>query len=227
MSEFAESLDSLWAVQKHDRAIVRAQETIDKTNRDTAASLAKLEARQAKLAERQEELRKLHNEHKELEGELHRLDERVKQLEGQGTEAGMDAAAKQRAKIDELEMKGLDLIAAVATAEQNVEAARAEAEAYRTTHEATAAANGEVIKSAEAVIAAEYKTRAESVANVVPELLQVYEEVNTRHPGKALCHLEGEFCGGCQSELNTQLQMQIRARKEILRCRNCTRILDV
>ncbi|MCA8910436.1 MAG: hypothetical protein KDB82_01930 [Planctomycetes bacterium] len=227
MAEFSESLDSLWAVQKHDREIVRAQESIAKAERDIAAAQKKLDDAQTDLDARRETARKLHSEHKELEAELQRLDARVKQLEAQGTEAGMEAATKQRAHIDELEMKGLDLITAVATAEGEVEASEAALAGHQSAFEAVEKAAQEVVRTAEAAIEAQQNARAGAIEHVVPELLQVYDEVNARHPGKALCHIDGEFCAGCQAELRQQLIVQVKARAEILRCPNCLRILDV
>lgn len=226
MSEFSASLDSLWAVQKHDKQLVREQERVAKAARDLAAEQSKVDAAAATLEEEREKLRLLKKRHKDLEGELQRLDGRVKQLEAQGTEKGTEAAAKQRTKIDEMETEGLDLLAQVAAQEQQVEKFQ---EALRQRNEALQTATrtaGEQTRTAQEAIGKAAGERSDAAGRVVPELLSVYEEVNARHPGNALCHIEGEFCGGCQGELNSQLTMQVRARREILRCANCGRILD-
>lgn len=226
MSTFAESLDSLWAVQKHDREIVKARKAIEKVERDAKAREAKLEAEKAGVAAKRDALRKQQNEHKELEQELQRLDARVKQLESQGTEAGNEAAEKQRARIDELEIKGLELIEAIAVADSEVEAAVLQFDAHGKSGEALSAAESEVVTAENGAIEAQTSARESAASQVVPELLQVYEEVNARHQGNAICRVEDEFCAGCQAALNSQLTMQVRARREILRCPNCTRILD-
>ena len=226
MSTFAESLDSLWAVQKHDKQLVREQERIAKTSRELASVQSKLDAAQQSLDGERDKLRQLKNQHKELEGELQRLDARVKQLEAQGTEKGTEAATKQRDKIDEMETQGLELLSQISEQELAVEAAdgvvRQRADALA---EASAAAKA-VTDAAQQVIEKAAADRAEAAKLVVPELLTVYDEVNARHRGDVLCHIEGEFCAGCQGELNSQLTMQVRSRQEILRCPNCSRILD-
>ncbi|MBZ0135120.1 MAG: hypothetical protein K8I27_01960 [Planctomycetes bacterium] len=226
MSEFSASLDSLWAVQKHDKQLVRERERVAKAARDLAAEQAKVDAGAAKLEQEREKLRLLKKQHKDLEGELQRLDSRVKQLEAQGTEKGTEAAAKQRANIDEMETEGLDLLAQISAQEGEVEKFQ---EALRLRNEALLAATrttGEQTRTAEEAIEKATGERHGAAGQVVPELLSVYDEVNARHPGNALCHIEGEFCAGCQGALNSQLTMQVRARREILRCPNCARILD-
>lgn len=227
MAEFSESLEALWGVQKHDHAITSSQETINKATRDNDAAQVKVGNAETKLASAQANLRKLQHEHRELESELQRLDTRVKQLEAQGTEVGMTASAKQRVKIDELEMQGLDLLTAIATAESDVQAAKSELAAQQTVRDGVFKANAAVIAAAQAVIDAELAARALAADKVVPELLHVYEEVNARFPGNALCRVEGEYCSKCQSELRPQLVMQIKTRAEIIRCPNCLRIIDV
>jgi predicted nucleic acid-binding Zn-ribbon protein len=226
MAEFSESLDALWAVQKHDAVIVRQREQLAKLERENQAEQAKVDAAKTNLEERRAKLRKLQSEHKELEQELQRLDARVKQLDAQGTEAGMEAAAKQRAKIDELETQGLELLTAVTIAEQEVQVAETELKQKQEVQAARLKVNADVAAAAQQLIEATEAARATAAAQVTPELLQVYDEVNARNPGKALAKIAEGFCSACSGEINTQLAMQVRARKEILRCPHCTRILD-
>lgn len=227
MTTFAESLDSLWAVQKHDKQLRSEQERIAKASRDLAHEQGKVDKAKQALEGEREKLRQLKNQHKELEGELQRLDARVKQLESQGTEAGTEAAAKQRGKIDELEMNGLELLEQISAQEISVEKAEAELRQRDEALLKVANTTTETTKKSQELIDKAAADRAEAAKLVVPELLAVYDEVNARHQGNAICHIEGEFCTGCQGELNSQLTMQVRARREVLRCPNCARILDV
>jgi predicted nucleic acid-binding Zn-ribbon protein len=129
--------------------------------------------------------------------------------------------------VEELETQGLTLLDAITAQETAMQAAEAEAElrdqallnAVQLTDHATQAAQQQLDALA--------GLRVEATKAIPAELLTIYDEVNARHPGNALCHLDGEFCGGCQGNLNTQLLMQVRARREILRCPQCLRILDV
>ena len=227
MAGFADSLDALWAVQKHDSQIVKEQKRIAKASQERAHEQARVDAAKTKLDAERDKLRLLKTKQKELEGELQRMDARVKQLEAQGTEAGTKGAARQREKIDELETSGLDLLASVTAQEESAQGAETELRAREAGLKAVADATGLTIAAAQASLDKSAGLRTTATAVVDPKLLTVYDEVNMRHPGNALCHLEGEYCAGCQSTLNTQLLMQVRARREILRCPQCLRILDV
>lgn len=227
MAEFAESLDLLWGVQKHDSQIVREQERIAKASKAQAHEQAKVDETQAVLKSEQEQLRQLKKQHKELEDELHRLDERVTRLDAQGTEAGSEAAAKQRTKIDELETAGLELLSQITEQESAIERTSTELAARTKVLTTVASTTKEITEAAQAVIDTHVAERTEAVKPVVPELLHVYDEVQHRHPGSALCHQSGEFCSACQGEIRAQMLMQIRARAEIVRCPHCLRILDV
>ena len=226
MTTFAESLDSLWAVQKHDKHLVREQERIAKGSRDLANEQAKVDGSKKKLEAERESLRQLKNKHKELEDELQRLDGRVKQLEAQGTEAGSEAAAKQRTRIDELETEGFEVLGQIGEQEDVVAQAEGEFSKREEVLATVTQAVEETSQAAQVQIDEAAAQRTKTAKLVVPELLTVYDEVNSRHQGSAICHIEDGFCGGCQGELNSQLTMQVRARKEILRCPHCARILD-
>jgi predicted nucleic acid-binding Zn-ribbon protein len=227
MAGFADSLDALWAVQKHDAQIVKEQKRIAKASQERAHEQSKVDAAKAKFDAEREKLRHHKTTQKELEDELQRMDARVKQLEAQGTEAATKGAEKQRVKIDELETDGLELLAAIAVQDAAVKLAEAELRAREEALAAVVAATAQVTAAAQASLDKLSALRTAATAAIEPKLLTVYDEVNARHPGNALCHIEGDFCAGCQSNLNTQLLMQVRARREILRCPQCLRILDV
>jgi predicted nucleic acid-binding Zn-ribbon protein len=227
MAGFADSLDALWAVQKHDAQIVKEQKRIAKASQERAHEQAKVDAAKAKLDAEREKLRQLRTKQKELEGELQRMDARVKQLEAQGTEAGTKGAEKQRVKIDELETGGLELLAAITEQEAVVKTAEADLRVREDALLAVSNAAATATTAAQANLDKLAALRTAATTAIEPKLLTVYDEVNARHPGNALCHIEGDFCAGCQSNLNTQLLMQVRARREILRCPQCLRILDV
>jgi len=226
MAGFADSLDALWTVQKHDAAIVREQKRIAQAEREVAMEQRKQETAVAARDAVQGKLRELKTRHKELEQELQGMDARARQLEAQGTEAGTKAAARQREKVDALENDGLELLIQISTQDVELAKAEAEAEAARAHASHSAEIAAAAIQAAQAVIDATAEVRRLAAQPIAPELLQVYDEANARHPGQALCRIDGEFCGGCQANLNTQLLMQVRARREILRCPQCLRILD-
>jgi predicted nucleic acid-binding Zn-ribbon protein len=227
MAGFADSLNALWAVQKHDAQIVKEQKRIAKASQERAHEQAKADAAKAKLDAERETQRQLKTRQKELEGELQRMDARVKQLDAQGTEAGTKGAEKQRAKVDQLETDGLELLTVITAQEAVVKAAEAELRLKEDGLLAVSNAAAQATTAAQTSLDNLVALRTAATAVIDPKLLTVYDEVNARHPGNALCHIEGDFCAGCQSNLNTQLLMQVRARREILRCPQCLRILDV
>lgn len=57
------------------------------------------------------------------------------------------------------------------------------------------------------------------------EWKELYELLNTRHPGTACVPLEGENCGGCHWTLVPQTRQLVRVGEELVRCEHCRRFL--
>lgn len=199
---------------------------IEKSERAIAKADEKIARAEAAAKEAHDKLQHMRAKEKEHENELTRLDARVKQLEAQGTEVGNAAAARQRAKIDEIEMAGIELLSEISVQESNEKMRKAELESLRGVGESEKQFARENIEFERQNLEKYAEMRAEALQDVVPELLQVYEEVNKRHPGNALVAVKEGNCGGCSGELTLQLMNQVKRRAEIIRCPMCNRILD-
>ena len=227
MSELAATLDALWVIHHLDEEIVRHQARIDKDNRANTNEQGRVKLAETRLSDEIETLRKLKVQHRELEGELKRMDARVTQLDQQGTTTGMEAAAKQRDKIDDMETQGLELLGAITAQEGRIKEAEEHLKQRQEGLDASIKATGVSSGEAQQAIDGLQAQRATACATVPPELLHVYEDVQARNPGSALTRVKDGYCAACQGELRPQLSVQIRQRAEIIRCPHCGRILDV
>ena len=69
------------------------------------------------------------------------------------------------------------------------------------------------------------KQREESVAQLPPELAELYNRIALKKEGLALAIVSGEVCAACQMKLRPQLINEIRLGEQIIVCENCSRIL--
>jgi hypothetical protein len=69
------------------------------------------------------------------------------------------------------------------------------------------------------------KQREESVAQLPPELGELYSRIALKKQGLALAVVSGEVCAACQMKLRPQLINEIRLGEQIIVCENCSRIL--
>lgn len=69
------------------------------------------------------------------------------------------------------------------------------------------------------------KQRDEVVAQLPPELGELYNRIASKKQGLALARVAGEVCTACQMQLRPQLVNEIRLGSQIVVCENCSRIL--
>jgi uncharacterized protein len=71
------------------------------------------------------------------------------------------------------------------------------------------------------------KEREEKKKEVNEEIYADYEKIRKgkKSKGIAICELEGESCGGCFVFVPTYIAEKVKAKKEIVHCENCSRIL--
>jgi hypothetical protein len=69
------------------------------------------------------------------------------------------------------------------------------------------------------------KQREESVAQLPPELGELYGRIALKKQGLALAVVSGEVCSACQMKLRPQLINEVRLGEQIIVCENCSRIL--
>lgn len=70
------------------------------------------------------------------------------------------------------------------------------------------------------------KEREKIVATISGEVYNIYEKIRAgKKDGIAICKLEGQSCTGCSMFIPVYLAEKVKAKKEIVHCENCSRIL--
>jgi predicted nucleic acid-binding Zn-ribbon protein len=138
-----------------------------------------------------------------LNHEIERGEKDVRAIEDRELEL-MDSADKQKAVIAEAEKKFAET--------------KAQAERQTVDLDHKIKALGEQITAVEA----ERKTLA---VDMDEELLDTYDRLIRMKHGEAVVALRHEVCSGCHMKVTPTTSSKCRARKEIVNCENCGRIL--
>jgi predicted nucleic acid-binding Zn-ribbon protein len=69
------------------------------------------------------------------------------------------------------------------------------------------------------------KERKMRIAEINPDVREMYNRLVTRYPGSVVVHVVNGSCGGCYMQLLPQLLVEVHQGKEIKRCSRCMRIL--
>ncbi len=67
--------------------------------------------------------------------------------------------------------------------------------------------------------------RGELAALIDPSTLALYERIQGRFPGAALCRATNELCTGCHMHIPPQLYNEVQRAEKIITCPGCLRIL--
>ncbi len=68
--------------------------------------------------------------------------------------------------------------------------------------------------------------REKMVSEISREIYSLYEKIRaSKKDGIAICPLEGESCTGCSVFVPTYLVEKVKAKKTLVQCENCSRIL--
>jgi uncharacterized protein len=68
--------------------------------------------------------------------------------------------------------------------------------------------------------------REKLVPDIDREIYTLYEKIRkSKKDGIAICKLEGESCSGCSVFVPTYMAEKVKAKKQIVQCENCSRIL--
>ncbi len=69
------------------------------------------------------------------------------------------------------------------------------------------------------------KQRKTLIPSIPPELIKVYDKIAKKKEGIAMSPVTGEFCSMCFMRIRPQMLNEIKAKKDIILCENCGRIL--
>lgn len=68
--------------------------------------------------------------------------------------------------------------------------------------------------------------RVKIVSEIRKDVYEVYEKIRAgKKDGIAVCKLEGQSCTGCSMFVPVYLTEKVKAKKELVKCENCSRIL--
>ncbi len=232
-SPITQNLDSLKKSQKLDSEIHHARMLFEEIPAQRAQLKFDLELEKTRLNELEKSLKDLQLKLKEKELELSQKETQIKKLDGQLSQikTNKEYAALQQ-EIASLKADNSLLEEGILYAMDEVEAARDEvrnekekfASVTKTFQEKDGeAANQE--KDLQARLADLKKQREESVAQLPPELGELYNRIAVKKQGLALATVNGESCSACQMQLRPQLINEIRIGEQIIVCENCSRIL--
>lgn len=132
--------------------------------------------------------------------------------------------ARRQSELEDLEIEVMERAEALTKQVTDLEARRAEvAERLGSLEEEQAAVLADLEAEANRVGAG----RADIVAGVGEDLVQLYEKIRAQSGGLAAAELRQRRCGGCRLELNNVDLDRIKnaAQDEVVRCEECRRIM--
>ncbi|MBN2245281.1 MAG: hypothetical protein JW755_05510 [Candidatus Aminicenantes bacterium] len=69
------------------------------------------------------------------------------------------------------------------------------------------------------------KEKKELIATIPDQLVEIYKQIYAKKNGIALSPVTDDFCSICQIRIRPQMLNELKAKKEIILCENCGRIL--
>ncbi len=130
-------------------------------------------------------------------------------------------------RISDLEDVELDVMERLEQAQSDLQAARDEIGRIDQRVAELQAARGERLEELRAEAADLKQRRAQMVADLPQELLDLYEKLREQKGGVGAALLRHRRCGGCSLQLDNHVlgEIKVRASDEVVRCEECGRIL--
>lgn len=228
-----EDLQKLTEIRDLDVRISEVESERDEVPGEYALEQHAVDAQKAVIAAEDEELKEARIGAQHAESEVKAQEQLIAKFNGQLTTAktnkeynvilGQINGAK--VELERAEEAGL---AALDKVEQLRKKMAAQREALVDLEKGLEAARARVagrMQELESEIA-ELRGRREAIAaGVAPDLLASYEHIRDRRDGLALVEVVDGTCHGCFVKVTAQEIMLLNQRDEVVRCRNCARIL--
>lgn len=188
-----------------------------------------------RLERGREEVARMRAEEKDLELQVKTKDERLEKLKIQANMAKdtstLLATNHQiqtlKDENNKLEDRALGLAERMASLEKEFEKQEKELERIRGEY-AVFAKNCEAeLARAKGELEALDAERSKISSALSPETLDVYARLAQARDGLAVCAVEGESCVGCGGMVTANDLVKLRAGKELVRCKSCSRILFI
>jgi predicted nucleic acid-binding Zn-ribbon protein len=232
-SPITQNLDVLKKAQQLDSEIHHAHILLEEIPSQRAQLKSDLELEKTHLNELEKSLKDIQLKLKEKELELAQKEMQIKKLDGQLSQVktNKEYAALQQ-EIASLKADNSVLEEGIIHILDEVDAAkeetRKEKEKLVSVTKSFQERDNEMAgqeKALQGRLEGMQKQREESVAQLPPELRELYNRIALKKQGLALAVVSGEVCAACQMKLRPQLLNEIRLGEQIIVCENCSRIL--
>jgi predicted nucleic acid-binding Zn-ribbon protein len=232
-SPITQNLDVLKKAQQLDSEIHETQLQLEEIPAQRIQLKSELELEKTRLNELEKSLKDIQLKLKEKELELAQKEGQIKKLDGQLSQvktnkeygALQQEIASLKADNSLLEEGIIHILDEVDAAKDET---RKEKEKLVSVTKSFQDRENELAaqeKSMQGRLAEIKKQREESVAQLPPELAELYNRIAQKKEGLALALVHGEVCAACQMKLRPQLINEIRLGEQIIVCENCSRIL--
>jgi len=232
-SPITQNLDALKKAQQLDSEIHHTHILLEEIPSQRAQLKSELELEKNRSNELEKSLKDIQLKLKDKELELSQKELQIKKLDGQLSQVktNKEYAALQQ-EIGSLKADNSLLEEGIIHILDEVDAAREEArkekEKFASVTKSFQERDNEMAgqeKAMQARLVDLKKQREESVAQLPPELGELYNRIAVKKQGRALATVSGEVCAACQMKLRPQLINEIRLGEQIIVCENCSRIL--
>jgi predicted nucleic acid-binding Zn-ribbon protein len=232
-SSIIQHLTALKKAQHLDSEIHQAQGLLEEIPSKRAQLQAEMEFEKKRLHELEKSLKDIQVKLKDRELELSQKEMQIKKLDGQLSQvktnkeyaALQQEVASLKADNSLLEEGIIHILDEVDAAKEEV---RKEKEKLSLVTKSFQEKDNELAgqeKNFQSQLSEMKKQRDEAVAQLPPELGELYQRIASKKQGRALAAVNGENCAACQMSLRPQLLNEIRLGEQIVVCENCSRIL--
>lgn len=132
---------------------------------------------------------------------------------------------KLKKDIDVMEATLLESMQALEETRNKLEQLEGEKEELEASHSEVSQKVDTRVKAISAELEDELKRREELAENVEPKALALYEKIQGRFPGGAICRAVKEMCTGCYMQIPPQLFNELQRQDALITCPTCQRIL--
>jgi predicted nucleic acid-binding Zn-ribbon protein len=231
----SEELKRLRTLQEIEQKRLRTLRDCQRIPREQQQRFNELEAARLKLERGREEAKRMKAEEKDLELQVKTKDERLEKLKIQANMAKdtstLLATNHQiqtlKDENSKLEDRALGLVDRIAALEKEFDKQEKELERVRGEYAGFAQNCETELAKAKADLAAFDTERAAVSQALSPESLDMFNRLLQAREGLALCAVEGESCVGCGAVITANDLVRLRAAREIVRCKSCSRILFI
>jgi len=230
---FEEELKKLLEVQKLDEEIYNIKRELEEIPGKLAEYDRLIKEKEGMFKESDDRLKRLLLKKKDQEIELNAKEESIKKHQAQllQLKTNQEYTAMQKeinsitADRSVLEEEIINLFDEIESAEKKLKEDKENYQAEKTNIEAEKKKVDEGKKKMEGDLANIEGQRAELVKGVNKEILSKYERILKAKDGCALVKIEHDSCGGCNMTLPPQVIDQVKMKRDMILCGNCSRVL--